>query len=99
QLELALQPRAAGADLAGAGLLVQPQLAALQEFEVLHRVGDVVAHPRDAGVLERAVEELARGADEGLAGEILAVAGLLADEHDPRLRRALAEHGLRRVAP
>ena len=38
-------------------------------------------------------------ADERLARAVLVVAGLLADEHDPRVRRPLAEHGLRGRLP
>ena len=37
--------------------------------------------------------------DERVPLEILTVAGLLADEHDLRVRRALAEDGLRRRLP
>ena len=37
--------------------------------------------------LERAVEQLARRADERMAGEILGVARLLADEHHRRRAR------------
>ena len=35
--------------------------------------------------------------DERPAGQVLLVAGLLADEHDRRVERAFAEHRLRRV--
>ena len=50
--------------------------------------------PVDAGLREGAVEQLAGRADERAAGEILLVARLLADEHDARVERAFAEHGL-----
>jgi hypothetical protein len=42
--------------------------------------------------------KLAGGPDEGPPRDVLLVAGLLAHEHDARARRALAEHGLRRIA-
>ena len=51
----------------------------------------------DAGFFQRAVEHLPGGTDERLAGEVFLVARLLADQHDPRGRRAFAEHGLGRV--
>ena len=47
----------------------------------------------DAGLGERPVEELAGGADEGAALEVLLVAGLLADEGDGGADRTLAEDG------
>jgi hypothetical protein len=47
----------------------------------------------------RLVQHLARRPDEGLARQILLVAGLLADENDSRIVRPLAEHGLRCLAP
>src|SRR5438477_372186 len=41
----------------------------------------------------------AGGADERLAGEVLLVAGLLADQHHARAAWALAEHRLRTAPP
>ena len=55
--------------------------------------------PVDAGLVEDLVEHLAGRPDERLAGNILLVAGLLADEDDLRILRPFAEHGLRGVAP
>jgi hypothetical protein len=43
------------------------------------------------------VEDAARGADERMALDVLAVAGLLADHHHLGVLRALAEHGLGRA--
>ena len=74
-------------------------LAARLELEVLHRVGDVGLLPRDAGFVEDGVEDLAGRPDEGLSGNVFLVARLLADEHDFRRLRPLAEHRLGRVAP
>src|SRR5262249_40216552 len=51
----------------------------------------------DAGFGERAIEHGAGRADERLALQVLLVARLLAHEHDARMRRPLAEHGLRRI--
>ena len=51
------------------------------------------------GLVQYLVEHLAGRPDEGFAGDILLVAGLLADEDDPRILGSLAEHGLGRVAP
>jgi hypothetical protein len=42
---------------------------------------------------------LAGGTDERTARQVLLVAGLLADDHDPGPRRPLAGHGLGGVAP
>ena len=62
---------------------------------MLDDVGDVDGLPVDAGVLERLVEELPRGADERLPGLVLLVAGLLPDEHGLCALASLAENGLR----
>ena len=72
---------AEGFDLALAGRLVEPALAARLELEVLHRVGYVHARAIDAGFGERPVEELSRRADERTPCEIFLVAGLLPHEH------------------
>ena len=68
-------------------------------LEVLDDVRDVGELAVDARLLERPVEQLAGGADERPAGEILLVAGLLADEHQLGLGPSLAEDGLRAAAP
>src|SRR5205085_2463985 len=47
----------------------------------------------------RLVEQPPRRADERTSLDVLAVAGLLADQHDARLRGASAEHALGRVLP
>src|SRR5262249_6837962 len=66
-------------------------------LEVFHGVGDVERLAVDTGVAQRAVEHLAGGADERRVAEVLLITGLLADEHDARVRGATAEDGLRRV--
>ena len=97
--ELGLEPRATGGELARVRLCVQAALAARGglPLEVLDRVGEVDLVAVEAGGGERLVEQAARGADERVALFVLLVAGLLADEHDARVTRALAEDGLRRV--
>jgi uncharacterized protein YecE (DUF72 family) len=62
---------------------------------VLHRVRDVDRLAVDARVVQRAVEQPPRRADERSPCEVLAVARLLADEHDVGVPVALAEHRLR----
>ena len=63
--ELGLPPLPARSHLGGIRLLVDAHLAASFELEVLHRVRHVDLRAIDARVLERLVEHLARGADEG----------------------------------
>ena len=72
-------------------------LAAPLELEMLDRVGDIGAGAVHARLGQRLVQQLPRRPDEGPPGQILLVAGLLADEHQRRVQRAFAEHGLRRV--
>src|SRR5262249_41714177 len=66
-------------------------------LEVLHHVRNVHDLAIDAGLGERAIEELPRRPDERMAREILGVSRLLAHQHDLRMTRPLAEHRLRRV--
>ena len=91
------QPPAAGLHLARVGGLVDAPLAAPLELEMLDRVGDIGAGAVHARLGQRLVQQLPRRPDEGPPGQILLVAGLLADEHQRRVQRAFAEHGLRRV--
>src|SRR6185312_3118764 len=84
-------------DLAAIRLVVDAPFAAADELEMLDRIGDVGAAAVDAGLLQRPVENLPGGADERMAGKILLIARLLADEEDRGARRALAEDGLGRV--
>ena len=64
---------------------------------MLDRVGHIGAAAVDAGLLDAAVEHLAGRADKRVAGEVFAVAWLLADEHDRSPPRPLAEYGLRGI--
>src|SRR5204862_2073581 len=70
-------------------------LASCLPLEVLDDVRDVDLAPVDPCVLERLVEKLPGRPHEGLALQVLLVAGLLADEDDLGLRGALAEDGMR----
>ena len=67
---------------------MDPALAPRLVAEVLDRVGDVDVVAGDAGPLEAPVEHRAGGADERVALDVLAVAGLLADEHQRARARA-----------
>lgn len=96
---LGVEPGAARHDVADSGLLVDAAHAAPLEPEVLDRVRDVRLLTRDSGLLEGTVKQLARWPDERLAGKVLLVARLLADEHESRLSRSGREHRLRRIPP
>src|SRR5580765_1049690 len=96
--ELGFEPRPARVELRCARRLVDPALAALLELEVLDRVGDVDLFALQPGFGQRPVEHLARRPDERRSLKIFLIAGLLADEHDPRAGRPKAEDGLRGVA-
>src|SRR6266705_6694260 len=95
--DLGLHPGAAGRQLAQARRLVDAALAALDELEVLDRVRDVEPLPVQAHLDQRAVEHLARRADERRALQILLVAWLLADEDDAGIGGAAPEDRLGRV--
>jgi len=78
---------------------VEATLSGGTPLEVLYGIRDIHSVPVDSSGLERLVEHASRRADKWLAGDILFVAGLLADEDDLRRTTPLAEHGLRRVLP
>src|ERR1700722_309350 len=92
---LKIEPPAAGVDLAGVRLLVQPPLAALLELEMLDCAGDEHRLAVDAGLDDGAVEDAAGRADERMALLVFLIARLLADQHDPRVLRPFARHDLR----
>ena len=83
----------------GVGRLVDAPVAGrlLGELEVKHAVGDPDLAAVDFCRFQRPVEQLAGRADERLAAAFLDVAGLLADDHDPRVLRARAEDRARSV--
>jgi hypothetical protein len=97
--ELRLEPRVARGDLAPARLLVDPTLAARRPLEVLDGVRHVRARTIEAGVLERAVEELPGGPHERMSLDVLAVTRLLADEHQLGVLGPFAEDRLRAGLP
>lgn len=66
---------------------------------MFHRVGDIGGRSIDSGFGEGAVEQLAGGADEGFAGDVFVIAGLLADDHDAGIGGAFAEDGAGGVLP
>jgi hypothetical protein len=68
-------------------------------LEVLDGVREVDTLPVDARARQGVVEHTPGWADERAPLDVLAIAGLLADEQNPRVRRALAENGLRRILP
>jgi hypothetical protein len=78
---------------------VEPAFAARLELEVFDSVCHVDRRPLDGGIAQCAIEQPARGAHERSARDVLLIAGLLADENEPRVGRAFAEHGLRCVSP
>ena len=89
----------AGGDLRHPRLLVNATLSPRLPAEVFHGVRDVNLRAVDARTFERPVQHAAGGTDEQLADAVLFVAGLLADEHDRRVRRAGTEDRLRGATP
>jgi hypothetical protein len=62
---------------------------------MLNRVGQVDLGSFDLGRVESSVQYLPSRADEWLATTVLDIAGLLANEHHPRLDQSGSEHHLR----
>ena len=84
-----LEPDLAALDFVGVGTLVQAALAAHLMLEMLHRVGDENLRAGDPRFRQGPVEDLPGGPDERLAGKVFLVAGLLANQHQVRMRGAL----------
>src|SRR3954452_17247400 len=87
----------AGLDLVCVRLLVNPPLATLLVFEVLHGVGridQVAVYPCR---FHAGPQDPPRGPDKGVPLLVLLVAWLLADQYDRRRVGSCAEHGLGRV--
>src|SRR5207244_8109759 len=70
ELNLSIEPRPARRNLAGVRFLVNASLAARLPLEVLDDVGDEDRGAIDAGVLERAIEQLAGRSDEWMSREV-----------------------------
>jgi hypothetical protein len=98
-VHLGFDPGGTCLDLLGLGRLVDPPLPARHPLEVLDHVRDVGVAPLDPGLVQRLVEDGAGGPDERLALPVLAIPGLLADQHGARALQSLAEDGLRRTLP
>ncbi len=84
------QPRSARDDLTLIWRLMNTALAfaVLREFEMLHCVRDVGLLAVDAGVAKSPVQQDPGRPNEGQTAPIFLIAGLLADEHEPRGLRA-----------
>jgi hypothetical protein len=94
--QLGVEPGTARRDLRHRGLAMDAALPPHPlPAEVLDRVGEVDLGSVQARLGEGSVQDGSRRPDERPALFVLAVAGLLTDEHQPRRDRSLAEHGLR----
>jgi hypothetical protein len=63
---------------------------------MLDGVGDIDSAAIDASVTQRVVENLSGRPDKWPTQKILLITRLLADQHDRRMDRSLAEHDLSR---
>src|ERR1700730_2346020 len=77
----------------------QGDFSARDELEMFDRIGDVDFVAIDADFFQRPVEHLPGRSDEWLAGKVLLVAGLLADQHHLGSLRTFAELRLGGVFP
>jgi hypothetical protein len=97
--ELGVQPRPAGVDVDSVRALVDAPPAAKLVVEMLDHVGDEHLGTLDPSPLETLVQHAPGRPDEGVALDVLAVAGLLADQHQAGVTGALAEDRLRGPLP
>lgn len=98
-LDFRVQPRAAGGDLGGIRLLMQPAFTLRLPLEVFDGIGDIDPGSVDAGLQQRFVEEPACWTDERFAFDILAVARLLPDHDHPGGLLTLAKNSLGGIFP
>ena len=73
---------------------MEPTLAALCEFEMFDRVGDITAIPINASHDQACIQNGARGPDKWAPDDIFPVARLLADQNDICLFWPLAKDRL-----
>ena len=95
---LEFEPDFAALDFVIVGTFMQTLLAKHLMLEVLHGVGDEGLRPRDAGVLQRLIEEPAGRPDKWPTGEVFLVARLFTDQHERSVARPLAGHRLSGIA-
>lgn len=92
--DLGVQPGFASHRMGQIRLLVDPPLAALDEAEVLDRVGQIGVLLSDPCLVHRAMQQAPGRPDERLTVTVLHVSGLLADEHHLGVRGTAGEHDL-----
>src|SRR5690242_2976216 len=97
--DLAREPHVAGADVSDVRSPVKTPLTARFPSKMLHGVRDEEVAALEAGRCEAVIENLAGRADKCVPAQILLIAGLLANQHDARVRRPDADDRLRRVSP
>ena len=82
------------ASISTARLAVDAPRSARHPFEILDDVGDVGPRSIDPGFGEATVEQLSRRPDKRVAGKVLRIPRLLADQHHKRPLGTLTEHRL-----
>src|SRR5688572_17446980 len=97
--DLVIEPQSAREYLFAVRPFVNPSLAARLPLEMLDRVGQINLCRIETGFRQRVAQQLPGWTHEWLAGEVLLISGLLADQHQPRIRRTLAEHRLGGALP
>ena len=97
-VDLGVEPRPARTDFCCFGFGVNTSFASRLPLEVFDDVGDVRTRTVDPRLLERFVQDPARGSHERMTREVLVVARLFSDEHHFG-GSAFAEHCLRGAPP
>ncbi len=89
-----IKPRFTSNNLRGRRFLVDSALTALFEFEMFHGVGDIDVCAVNSSIGEGAVQKRTRRSDKGASSQILSIAGLLSDQHNPRSDRTFSQNRL-----
>ena len=93
QRAFCFQPPATRVDLLGCRGLVQSPLAALDKFEMLHRIGDIGCATVNICQLQIGVKHLPCWPHERPPCPVLLITRLLAHDHQCGVARPLAHHG------
>jgi hypothetical protein len=97
EVSLDLVPPFAALDFIAVRTFVQTALSADFEFKVLHGVGDEYCRTVESRIVDCAIENPARGTDEGVTSEVFVISGLLSDHHQRGVLRPFARHNLGRI--
>src|ERR1700750_3377520 len=89
-----MQPGTTGSYLLGIRFFMNPAFAPRFPFEMFDYIGDISLRAVNAGFFQGAVKQSSGGTNKRFPAEILFVARLFTNEHDPGPATAVAKNSL-----